>query len=99
MPSLSRELAKWIVGLRYEDLPPEVVDRAKGVTLHCISSVLLGSQTKAGKQAVKFITDEEAGVSNARRFWSTAARSHVGAPHSPIPKWHSPEASGTRTRC
>ncbi|MDB5863560.1 MAG: MmgE/PrpD family protein [Betaproteobacteria bacterium] len=62
MPSLSRELAKWIVGLRYEDLPPEVVDRAKGVTLHCLSSALLGSQTNGGKQAVRFITDEEAGV-------------------------------------
>ncbi len=33
MPSLSRQFAKWVVGLRYEDLPPEVVERAKGVTL------------------------------------------------------------------
>ena len=62
MASLSRTLAQWIVDLRYEDLPPAVVDRAKGVTLHCIASVLLGSQTNAGKQAVKLIVDEEAGV-------------------------------------
>ena len=27
MASLSRQLAQWIVDLRYEDLPPEVVDR------------------------------------------------------------------------
>jgi 2-methylcitrate dehydratase PrpD len=64
MPSLSRELAGWVTRLRYEDLPPEVVDRAKGVTLHCISSILLGSQTSAGKQAVKLVTDEESGVRN-----------------------------------
>src|SRR5687767_6231097 len=64
MPSLSRQLSKWIVDLHYEDLPPEVVDRAKGVTLHCIASVLLGSQTSAGKQAVKLIVDEETGVHN-----------------------------------
>jgi hypothetical protein len=32
MASLSRQLAQWVVGLRCED-PPEVVDRAKGVTL------------------------------------------------------------------
>ncbi len=64
MPSLSRELAQWVVKLRYEDLPPEVVDRAKGVTLHCLSSVLLGSQTESGIQAVKLITGEEAGVRN-----------------------------------
>jgi hypothetical protein len=31
--SLSREFASFVVGLRYEDLPPEVIDRAKGVTL------------------------------------------------------------------
>ena len=62
MASLSRQLAQWVVRLRYEDLPPAVVDRAKGVTLHTIASVLLGSQSAAGKQAVKLITDEEAGV-------------------------------------
>src|SRR5258706_2431933 len=62
MASLSRQLAQWVVRLRFEDLPPAVVDRAKGVTLHTLASVLLGSQSEAGKQAVKLITDEEAGV-------------------------------------
>jgi 2-methylcitrate dehydratase PrpD len=62
MPSLSRQLAQWIVGLKYDDLPPAVIDRAKGVTLQCLSSILLGSQTKPGRDAVKLIVDEEAGV-------------------------------------
>ena len=62
MPSLSRQLAQWVARLRYEDLPPEVVDRAKGVTLHCLASVLLGSKAGPGKQAVKLVKDEEAGV-------------------------------------
>lgn len=64
MASLSRELSQWVAALRYEDLPPAVVDRAKGVTLHCLASVLIGSQTAAGRQAVKFIADEESGVKN-----------------------------------
>ena len=64
MVTLSRQLARWIIGLRYEDLPPEVVDRAKGVTLHALASVLIGSQTAAGRNAVKLVTDEEAGVRN-----------------------------------
>ena len=64
MPSLSRQLAQWVVGLRYEELPPEVVDRAKGVTLHGLASVLLGSQSPDGQQAVRLITEEEAGVRN-----------------------------------
>src|SRR2546423_6809817 len=62
MASLSRQLAQWVVGLRYEDLPPEVVDRAKGVTLHSLASILLGSQSRDGQQAVQLITAEEAGV-------------------------------------
>src|SRR5881296_3157377 len=64
MASLSRQLAQWVVGLRYEDLPPEVVDRAKGVTLHSLASVLLGSQARDGQQAVQLITADEAGVRN-----------------------------------
>lgn len=62
MASLSRQLARWVVGLRYEDLPPAVVDRAKGVTLHNVASILIGSQTAPGKQAVAMVIDEEAGV-------------------------------------
>ena len=32
MASLSRTLAQWVVGLKYDDLPEAVIDRAKGVT-------------------------------------------------------------------
>jgi 2-methylcitrate dehydratase PrpD len=41
-----------------------VIDRAKGVTLHSLVSVLLGAQSRDGQQAVKFITEEESGVKN-----------------------------------
>src|SRR5438105_8069 len=62
MTSLSRQFARWVAALRYEDLPPAVVDRAKGVTLHSLASVLLGSRTPTGEQAVKLVVEEEAGV-------------------------------------
>ncbi|MGH8649534.1 MAG: MmgE/PrpD family protein, partial [Burkholderiales bacterium] len=74
MASLSRQLARWVVGLRYDDLPRAVVDRAKGVTLHCLASVLLGSQAAAGRQAVKLITEEEAGVRNGATIMVDGAR-------------------------
>ena len=61
-PSLSRQLARWAGGLRYEDLPPAVVDRVKGLTLHALASVLLGSQLPAAQQALRLIADDEAGV-------------------------------------
>jgi 2-methylcitrate dehydratase PrpD len=63
-PSLSRQFARWVTGLRYEDLPPTVIDRAKGLTLQTLSSVLLGSSSLAGREAVKLVTDEEGGVRN-----------------------------------
>jgi 2-methylcitrate dehydratase PrpD len=74
MASLSRQLAQWVVGLRYDDLPPDVVDRAKGVTLHGLASVLLGSRTAAGQQAVKLITEEEAVVKNGVTIMVDGAR-------------------------
>ena len=63
-PSLSRQFARWAAGLRYEDLPPAVIDRAQGLTLQALSSVLLGSQTLPGRQAVTLMSEEEAGVRN-----------------------------------
>jgi 2-methylcitrate dehydratase PrpD len=78
MASLSRQLARWIVGLRYEDLPPAVVDRAKGVTLHALASVLIGSQTAPGKNAVKLIKDEEAGVRNGATLMVDGGRATKG---------------------
>jgi 2-methylcitrate dehydratase PrpD len=59
MASLSRQLARWVVGLRYDDLPPAVVDRAKGVTLHGLASVLLGSQSPDGQRAVTLVLEED----------------------------------------
>jgi 2-methylcitrate dehydratase PrpD len=64
VPSLSRQLARWVVALAYDDLPRAVVDRAKGVTLHGLASVLLGARTRDGRQAVTLVTEEEAGVTN-----------------------------------
>ena len=72
--SMSRQLAQWIVGLRYEDLPPEVVDRAKGLTLHSLASVLLGSQSPSGQQAVQLITAEEGGVQGGATIMVNGAK-------------------------
>src|SRR5689334_1980922 len=78
MASLSRQLAQWVHGLRYEDVPPEVVDRAKGVTLQALASVLVGSQAAPGKQAVKMITEEESGVRNGATIMVTGTKATRG---------------------
>src|SRR5262245_41135359 len=78
MPSLSRQLAQWVAGLRFEDLPPAVVDRAKGLTLHGLASALIGSRTPEGRQAVTLITEEEAGVSTGATIMVHGARATKG---------------------
>jgi 2-hydroxychromene-2-carboxylate isomerase len=59
--SLSREFAAFVAGLKYEDLPPAVVDRAKGVTLQALSSALVAHAMPASRQALVLMQDEEVG--------------------------------------
>lgn len=59
--SLSRQFGAFVASLRYQDLPSEVVDRAKGVTLQAISSALIARNMPASKQALLMMQEEEAG--------------------------------------
>ena len=59
--SLSREFAAFVADLRYTDLPPDVVDRAKGVTLQALTSALVAHDMPASKQALALMQEEEAG--------------------------------------
>ncbi len=61
MPSMSRELAAWVAGLTYDDLPPEVIDRAKGLTLQGLSSALLGYGQPQTDMALAMMQEEDAG--------------------------------------
>jgi hypothetical protein len=63
--SLSREFAAFVAGLRYDDLPPAVVDRAKGVTLEALASALVAHDMPASKQALAIMEEEEAGGGGA----------------------------------
>ncbi|MCG8547963.1 MAG: MmgE/PrpD family protein, partial [Alphaproteobacteria bacterium] len=65
MPSISRQLAAWVAGLTFEDLPPDVVDRAKGLTLHGLSSALLGYDRPDTNRALRMMQEEEAGGGGA----------------------------------
>ena len=59
--SLSRKFAAFVARLSYEDLPPEVADRAKGVTLQALCSALVAHDVPASKQALALMLEEEAG--------------------------------------
>ena len=59
--SLSREFAAFVAALKYADLPAEVVDRAKGVTLEALTSALVARDMPASRQALALMQEEEAG--------------------------------------
>jgi MmgE/PrpD N-terminal domain len=63
--SLSREFAGFVASLQYEDLPPAVVDRAKGVTLQALSSALIARDMPGSRQALALMQEEEAGGGGA----------------------------------
>src|SRR5438132_12886612 len=72
--SLSREFAAFVANLKYEDLPAEVVDRAKGVTLQALSSALVAHKMPARRQAVALMQEEEAGGGGAATVLCNASK-------------------------
>jgi hypothetical protein len=59
--SMSRQFATFVADLKFEDLPPDVVDRAKGVTLEALTSALVAHDMPASRQALALMQEEEAG--------------------------------------
>ena len=78
MPSMSREISAWVETLTFEDLPPNVVDRAKGVTLQALSSALLGYEFAEARQAVAMMQEEEAGGGGAATCLVTGTKLDEG---------------------
>jgi MmgE/PrpD N-terminal domain len=72
--SLSREFARFVAGLKYEDLPAAVVDRAKGVTLQALSSALVAHDMPPSRQALALMREEEAGGGGAATVLCNGAR-------------------------
>ncbi len=63
--SMSREFATFVANLKFEDLPPAVVDRAKGVTLQALISALLARNMAPSRDALALMQEEEKGGAGA----------------------------------
>ncbi|MBI2848479.1 MAG: MmgE/PrpD family protein [Chloroflexi bacterium] len=57
--SLSRKLSRFAVNLNYDNIPANVIDKAKACTLHNVSAALLGAVTPRGRSTIDFIKAEE----------------------------------------
>jgi 2-methylcitrate dehydratase PrpD len=51
-----------------------VIDRAKGLTVQALASVLVGSQLPGGQEAVKIVSEEETGMRNGATIMVNGAR-------------------------
>lgn len=67
----TQELSEYAVGLKYEDLPPEVIERAKMIMLQTIGVALAAKDTPIAQKARKMALEATA---------EKAAPPHSGAP-------------------
>src|SRR3954451_15445925 len=72
--TLARKLAHFAMGLRYEDLPPHVVDKAKACILHCIGVGLAAHGSGAVRAARAAILSEEPRPDNGATLMVTGER-------------------------
>jgi hypothetical protein len=77
--SLSREFSRFVADLAFDDLPPAVIDRAKGVTLQALASALVAHDMPARRQALEIMREEEAGGGAATVLCDGAKLSKAGA--------------------
>src|SRR5262245_33136801 len=78
-PPLSRQFARWVANLKYEDLPPDVLDRARSLTLQGVTSALLGSKSAGSVETVKLVTEEETAAKNGATIWVDGRKVTRGA--------------------
>src|SRR4051812_46547364 len=72
--SLSRQFGSFVADLAYDKLPPEVVDRAKGVTLQALSSALVAHDMPPSRQALAMMQEEEQGGAGIATALCSGAR-------------------------
>jgi len=69
------ELAKYIVASKFEDLPAEVIDRAKHITLHTIGAGLAASKLSLIQKAERVAARISGGGSGSSTIWGNGKKS------------------------
>ena len=80
--SLSRQFARWAANLKYEDLPPAVVDKSKAFLLHALTSAVLGGPDPRSEHAVHFTLAEEGKPDGATIMVKGGKATRLGATYA-----------------
>ena len=78
-PSISRRFARWAHALRFEDLPPVVVDKVQALLLHALTGGMLGANSRTAQDIVRATLKEEGRPDGATVFHSDQKASRIGA--------------------
>ena len=70
----TRQLSHYAVSLRYEDLPPEVVERAKLITLHTMGAALAASDLHLIHSAQRVARQINGGPGGAATVWTSGEK-------------------------
>ncbi len=77
--TIAREFARWTAGLRYEDLPPVVVDKMRAQILVHLVSAVFGAQTHNGQDSVALTLREEGKADGASIIHDGGKATRIGA--------------------
>lgn len=80
--SLSRQFARWASGLRYEDLPTQVQDKAKAFLLHALAGAVLGAPKHQAGEILQFVLKEEGKSDGASILCGGGKATRVGAAYA-----------------
>jgi 2-methylcitrate dehydratase PrpD len=77
--SIARQFARWAAGLKYEELPPAVVDKVKSLILLHLVSAVLGAQMPRAREMLRLIKAEEGKPDGATILWDGSKATRIGS--------------------
>ncbi len=88
VPPISRQFAQWAANLKFEDLPPEVVDKVKGLLVHAVSGAVLGAPKPFARTAMDLLVAEEGKADGATILTDGRKASRLGATQANLELMH-----------
>ncbi len=70
----TQELSEYVAGLQYEDLPAEVVAKAKAILVNTVGAALAGRSTKAAQDALRIAAEANGGFGGGVTVWGSGEK-------------------------
>lgn len=70
----TQELSEYIAKLKYEDLPAEVVEKAKAILVNTVGAALAGRSTKAAQDALRIAAQANGGFGGSVSVWGSGEK-------------------------